>query len=159
MADRKITDAVLEAALRKHLGIKSLAAKELKVTRQTVQQRVEKSARLQAVISEVKETVLDTCESVIFNAIKPKRGKPDLATARWLAERLGKSRGYARNEPGLENEQLEAFVASFGGDVGKLRAALAALSAGGTDAITGGEAGLQSAEGGAGSMRAADADL
>lgn len=118
MGLRKFTDAQLEQALRKHAGIKSLAAKALGVDRSTVQERVEKSPRLKAAIAEIEETTLDMAEGVILSGLKGK----DKQTARWYAERKGKGRGYAsKTELSISDDDLEAVVAAFGGNLDALR--------------------------------------
>ena len=128
MVARKFTDGTLEAALRKHAGIKSFAAKELGVERSTIQSRVDRSRHLQAVISEIEETVLDMSEGVIIEAVR----KGDRQTARWYAERRGRARGYGNKveTPPVDEEQLARFVAAFGGDVVKLGALRNALTNG-----------------------------
>lgn len=126
MATKKFTDAQLETALRKHCGIKAQAAKALRVDRASVQERVEKSPRLQQVIREIEEAVGDMCEGNILRALKAK----DKQTSRWYAERKLKRRGYApklESETKLADGDLAAIVAAFGGDVEKLRAARAAF--------------------------------
>lgn len=111
----------LKAALKKHMGIVARAAKEVGIARQTLAIRIASSPELQEHIRHVKEDTLDLVDSVILGAIKNK----DVGTARWYAERQGKSRGYAtklETESRISDDQLEAIVESFGGDVEKLRA-------------------------------------
>lgn len=123
MVARKFTDGQLEAALRKHAGIKSFAAKELSVERNTVQERVDRSPHLQQVLRDIRENVVDLAEGVVVDALN----KKDRETARWALNRLGKDRGYAlKIENSVDPEQLEtiatALARAVSGDVDKLRA-------------------------------------
>ncbi len=115
---KTVTDANLELALRKNAGIKSLAANAVGITRQAVQDRVAKSERLQRVLVEIEETTMDMAEGVILSGIRAK----DKQTARWYAERKGKGRGYAsKTELSISDDDLEAVVAAFGGNLDALR--------------------------------------
>lgn len=123
-----ISEAKYAAALTKHAGIYARAAKELGVARETVKERVEKSAVLQAVCANVEETVLDAVESVILDAIVSKQ---DIQTARWYAVQKGKSRGYGNRtetEFRLSDDDAGAVLGRVGrGDVEKLRDLRAAV--------------------------------
>lgn len=119
--EETITEEMLEHALRKNAGIALLAANELGTSRQNVGQRIAKSPRLQNAIKEAREELLDTGEGHIAKAVL----SGDKPTIRWLMERLGASRGYAnRTQVGFDENQIEAIVASLGGDPAKLRDAL-----------------------------------
>lgn len=122
--------AKLKAALIKNGGILAYAAAELGQDRRRVHDRVKNSPELQAFIAELAETHLDRAESVILKAIAPPAGeKPDLATARWYLERMGKKRGYGNKvEASIPDEQLEQIVGAFGGDLDALRSIRAAIA-------------------------------
>lgn len=85
-----ITNAQLRAALRKHAGVFSLAARELGCDRSNVDQRVKGSTALQAFCRQIDEEIGDACEAVIFNAIV----SGDRAMARWYAPIKMRNRGY-----------------------------------------------------------------
>jgi hypothetical protein len=127
MAPRKmITDAELKAAIKTRGGVLSLAAADLGVTRQTVHGRVQASEELQAFVREVEAEVLDAAEGVIMTSIE----KGDGPMARWFLERKGRERGYGtrtETEHRIADDQLEAIVASLGGDIEALTALKAAL--------------------------------
>lgn len=126
MSAKKFTDAQLEKALRKACGIKSHAAEKLGVSRQSVQVRVDGSPHLQAVLAEIDETVLDMVDGIILRDLKAK----DSATARWMAERKGKKRGYGTKlEIGLSEADLAAVVAAVGGDLEGLKRLRASVAA------------------------------
>lgn len=115
------SESECEAALRRNAGIIALAAKDIGISRQGLHERVSKSEHLQRVRQEIDETNLDAAESVIMEAIVRKK---DVATARWLAERKGKQRGYttrAEVEGRLADDQIEALVLALGGDPEALR--------------------------------------
>lgn len=101
---RGIRLAQLEAALRRHAGVFSLAARELGVSRQAVFDRVRRSAQLQRIVSEIEETLLDAVDAGLADLIINKR---DPATLRWYADRKGRRRGYGLPMP----EILEPPVA------------------------------------------------
>jgi hypothetical protein len=115
----KVSEAEVIAALRKNRGILGPTADDLGITRQSLYERVDASPELQRVRAEIDELILDKCEVVIFDAAETDKG----LTARWLAERKGKHRGYGNQvQATLDEKQLEAFVFAFGGDENKLRA-------------------------------------
>lgn len=126
MTARKATIGQIEAALRKHAGIKSLAANELGVTRAAIQQRVDASPHLQQVIRDVEDRVGDVCEGHIIKDVN----KGDKQMCRWYAAHKLRHRGYAtrvETEIKIPDEEIEAIASAFGGDSKKIRAALAAL--------------------------------
>lgn len=115
-----ISNARLEEALRKNAGVKAAAAQALGTTRQNVQQRVDRSAHLQAVLREIDEGLLDLAEGAVIKSIN----KGDSRTARWLLEMKGKSRGYINKvETSFDEGTIEAIVGALRGDLGSLRAA------------------------------------
>lgn len=119
------TEAQCEAALRKHSGIVSLAAKEIGVSRQALHQRIERSDRLQAALLDIDEATLDEAEGVIVDAIVVKR---DVSTARWYAERKGKKRGFGTSgEIRLPLDQIKEIARSFVGNIDGARKLLAEL--------------------------------
>lgn len=123
MAARKFNDNDLIVALRKNAGIKSAAAKALGVERNTVQERVERNPKIQQILRDIREEIVDLAEGVVVDALNDK----DRETARWALNRLGKERGYAlKIENSVDPEQLEtiatALARAVSGDVDKLRA-------------------------------------
>lgn len=117
---KKLTETQIRAALKKHGGLQSLAAKTLGVSRQCVHERIQGSPTLQSFLREMDEAMLDTAENTIHKALK----KGDKPMTRWFAERKGKARGYAtkvETESKLADVELEGLVAAFGGDVERLR--------------------------------------
>ena len=122
--DKKLTDARVEAALLKHAGLVSCAARELGVSRQAIHYRMLQSDHLRTVCCEAREEVLDYCESAIIAAIK----SGDVKTSQWYLDRVGRMRGYGtKPDASLDLDAMEGFtralVVSLGGDVEKLRAA------------------------------------
>lgn len=116
-AQHGVSEQELIVALQKHAGIASLAASEFGISRQAVSERIGKSDRLKAAIADIKENLMDLCEGQIIVAIR----KGDRQMVRWYAERMGKGRGYAtKSEHGLNETDLAAIIACFGGDPGKL---------------------------------------
>lgn len=86
----KVSDARLKAALAKHDGMMALAAKSLKITRQSVQERVSRNPDIQAFIRDIGIAILDTAESQVAKKVR----KGDGTTVRWLLDRKGRDRGY-----------------------------------------------------------------
>ena len=124
--EKGISDATLKAALRKTGGVIGLAAQVVGTSPQNVRQRIARSLALQEYLQGLEEDVMDVVEAGLLDLIMRK----DPMTLRWYAERKGKRRGYAKGDSGLSDADVEAFVASFGGDLEKLRAARDALAAG-----------------------------
>lgn len=115
---KKVSDAEVIAALRSNRGILTPTAKALGIERSTLHERIENNPEFQRVREEIDEAILDSAEVVIFDAVDQDKG----LTARWLAERKGKHRGYGNQvQATLDEKQLEAFVFAFGGDANKLR--------------------------------------
>lgn len=85
-----VSEEKIEAALRQSGGILAHAAEALGLNRTSVEDRVAKSKHLQAVRKELRETVGDLCEGVIFTAIKAK----DHKMVRWYSGMHLKDRGY-----------------------------------------------------------------
>lgn len=92
---RGITLVMVEAALRRHAGVFSLAAQDLGVSRQAVFDRVRRSERLQRVVTDIEETLLDAVDAGIADLIINKR---DPTTLRWYADRKGHRRGYGNRD-------------------------------------------------------------
>lgn len=116
----------MEAALRKTGGLMTQAGELLGVSRQAVWQHVQASEHLQAVLKEVRETVLDMAEGNILTAIKNR----DKDMSWRYMNQIGKARGYGNKiQVTADEEQLAAFVAALGGDPEALRAALVAAGA------------------------------
>jgi hypothetical protein len=103
-------------ALEASVGNISHAARSLKVTRQTLYNRIKESPTLKAALEDARETALDNAESALQSAV--------LAKEAWAVcftlKTIGKGRGYVeRNEVDYRNfdpdkysrEQLEAIAA------------------------------------------------
>lgn len=124
MGRREVSEAALADALRKAGGNKSEAARMVKLTRQTVQDRVERSAVLQQAIKDADEKLLDISESHLSKMVK--RGDKDMV--RFHLTTRGKKRGYGNNVAvGFDESQGAAFIEALGGSVEAYRAALQRL--------------------------------
>lgn len=120
----KNTIARLEKALIAHFGIISRAAQACGISRQTAWERVKNSPRLQEAIKSGVEQVLDIAENNVAYYVRRK----DKEMTKYVLDRRGKPRGYGNKiETSVDEAQLEAFIASLGGDPEKFRAALASL--------------------------------
>lgn len=100
------SDAQLKAALKSSAGILVLAADKLKVSRQAVHHRVNKSPAIQKFIHDLEEQMLDRAEAVIADAILNK----DRKTTQWYLDRKGRGRGYVTRteQTGLDGAPLPA---------------------------------------------------
>ncbi len=124
MARREVSEQRLADALRKAAGIKSDAARLVGLTRQAVQDRVERSAVLRQAIKDGEEELLDCAEGKLKTAVR--RGDKDMV--RFQLQQKGKKRGYGNNVTvGLDDAQAEAIVAGLGGSAETFRAALVRL--------------------------------
>lgn len=114
----------IAAALRKTDGIPAHAAKLLGTGRTTVHDRIARSPVLQALVKEITTDLDDQAEGNIAALLRA----GDVQITKWYAERKLRHRGYGTKiEAGIDDGQVEAFIASLGGDIGKYRAALAAI--------------------------------
>lgn len=110
--------------LRKHGGIVILAANELKITRQTLWERIERSPRLQRARAEIEEELLDIAEGHIAVGVR----KGDKDWTKFYASKKGAKRGYGdRTQTSFDDAQIEALIGSLGGDPDAFRAALLRL--------------------------------
>jgi hypothetical protein len=87
---RGVPEHEVMKALTKHAGVYALAARELGIDRSAVWQRVANSEKLRDHVAEIRSSMMDLAEGVIFDALMHK----DKQTARWYAERQGRDRGY-----------------------------------------------------------------
>lgn len=123
-APKAISEKAFVAAIRSSGGVTSVIAEKLDCTTQNVGIRIRASKRLQEVLKEVDDKLIDMCEVGFIKAIQD----GDLNVMRWYAEKKGKSRGYGNKvENSINHAQLEAFLVSLGGDPSKYRAALIAF--------------------------------
>lgn len=81
----------ISEALRKNHGLLAPTAESLHVTRQAIFLRLKKSAALQAVAEESRETVKDAAESALFKAIT----EGDAWAVQFALRTIGRDRGYA----------------------------------------------------------------
>ena len=91
----KFTAAQMADALRQTRGIKSLAARSLGCTRQTVDNYIAKFASVKQAYDEAVEVVLDIAEGHVITAIN----NGDLEESHWYLTKKGAHRGYGRSEP------------------------------------------------------------
>jgi hypothetical protein len=97
---RRLTEREIEAALRACCGIQSAAAQALEkatglhVSRQSINERIKRSSRLQQTIVESREEILDLAEGVLLHALHNK----DVNVAKFMLETRGKDRGYSRRD-------------------------------------------------------------
>jgi hypothetical protein len=101
-APKRDLDSVL-TAIRGSDGIKTIIAKRLKVTRQTVDNYLGRWAKAREAYAQEVEGVLDLSESVVIRNIKLALGKQndnllaDSTDARWYLTMKGNARGYAKS--------------------------------------------------------------
>jgi CRP-like cAMP-binding protein len=100
---RQFTIEEIETALRANGGIQAAAAQALeqatglRVTPQSIFERVKDSPQLQKVIQESQEEVLDLAENVLLTALR-RNDRDAVNAARFLLETRGRHRGYARRD-------------------------------------------------------------
>ena len=119
-----ISESRLIGALRKYGGLPALAAKELKITRQAVHQRIKSSEAIRAALEEIEEENLD----IGIGHLLRKMRAGDMRAVEFYVSRKGRKRGYGNSvSVAVEDAQIEAFIDSLGGNVEAYRAALRAL--------------------------------
>lgn len=89
-ANKGITPEAFEKALRKAGGLYADTARLLGITRHAVRARIVRSKKLQALVAEIKEGMLDLAESKLVAAIK----KGNLGAICFYLKTQGRSRGY-----------------------------------------------------------------
>lgn len=89
---KRISQAVLEEALRKAGGVPAGAAQILGCARSTVTRRIHKSESLQRFCEELEEEYLDMAESKMAALVK----KGDFRALRFVLETKGKARGWTK---------------------------------------------------------------
>jgi hypothetical protein len=95
MADHEhFTVEEIEKALRKALGLKSYAAKNLGCDYKTIDNYCKRYKKLQKIIDEMKETRLDIAESKLMTGVN--EGNPTLII--FLLKTQGKGRGYVERQ-------------------------------------------------------------
>jgi Bacterial regulatory protein, Fis family len=94
----QVPEARVKAALKRHAGNISLAARACGISRQALWSRVQRSPELQAFIYDVEEDTCDMVENAIIEAVR----NGDMATARWWADRRMRHRGYGPRIDTLE---------------------------------------------------------
>lgn len=97
----ELTLEQIEKALIASNGIQARAAARLNVTRAAISLRVKRSKRLQKVIEDTREVMLDISESVLFNKIIEEK---NLGAVIFYLKCMGKNRGY------VERKQIESDV-------------------------------------------------
>lgn len=105
MAKRQHTEAEIEQALRTTGGLVSYSAKRLGMTSAGVRKRIKSSARLQGVVEELDDQILDMAEGNVLKLLD----REDPGMTRWVLEKKGKGRGYGP-EQRINKEEAEAFL-------------------------------------------------
>ncbi len=82
-------------AIRGSRGIKSVAARKLKIARNTLDNYINKIPEVRAAYDDEVETLLDAAENVLFDKAINEESEHSL---HFLLERKGKSRGYAKRQ-------------------------------------------------------------
>ena len=86
----RVTVTEIERALRVAAGVRTAAAERLGISRQALARRIQASARLQRVVAEVEDNLLDMAEAKILQSVQA----GDLSSARYLLDRKGRARGW-----------------------------------------------------------------
>lgn len=96
---QKVSDAQLKEALKQAAGSPAAAAEILvqaglveSISRQTIWERIQRSAELREACEEAEETTIDLAEYGLARKVR----KEDMNAIRFVLETKGKSRGYVR---------------------------------------------------------------
>lgn len=85
--------------LRKAKGIVSVAAKNLGITRNALDRRIQRNKTLQKIKRDARETIIDLAEAKLYKAIN----NEDFRAIKYTLSTLGKERGYVER---VEQEQV-----------------------------------------------------
>ena len=109
MSWSRVTIQQIEEKLIEGNGNTSAVARACGVTRQAIQQRIQKSPKLQKLVAELLETKLDTAEDKLFNNVERGEGWAIC----FFLKTQGKKRGYVERAEltGAEGGAIE--VSSF----------------------------------------------
>jgi len=102
----KITNEQLELALRQASGNISQVARDLNVSRSIVNQRVHNNKKLQKILEDAREELVDIAE----NALKTKINQGDVAAIIFTLKTQGKRRGYVERQEITNTEPVEIVV-------------------------------------------------
>ena len=103
-AKQKISDKAILGAIKGSGGVISYIAKKLNVGWHTAQRLINRNETIQMAYKDEIETVLDMCESVLYDAIT----NGDTGSAKWYLTQRARHRGYGDK---LEIEgQMQAKV-------------------------------------------------
>ncbi len=91
----KVTTKQIANALAKHDGFQSFAADELGITRSAICQRIQKSQKLQDLLAQIKEKMLDVAERQLVKNAKDPSFKDNQRALEFYLRHQGKKRGYA----------------------------------------------------------------
>ena len=107
-SERKVSDAAIASEIIEQCGNVSAIARELKMRRGAVQERINVSVDLTLVLGENRESVIDDSETNMFRAVKA----GDLPASKFILSTIGKNRGYGtRTElTGLDGAPIAATV-------------------------------------------------
>lgn len=116
MANNRLTNAQIRAALIATGGAMALAAKRLKVSRQAIWKRIQQSDDLQAVVADQREELLDLAESALKASLK----KREAWAVCFTLKTIGKKRGYIeKTETDITSGGKPVrFTLNLGGPVG-----------------------------------------
>ncbi len=105
---RKVTDAAIASQIIKQLGNVSAIARELKMRRCVIRERINISPDLTQTLDDNREGVIDDAETNMFKAAKV----GDIPACRFVLSTIGKNRGYGtRTEhTGLDGAPMAAEV-------------------------------------------------
>ena len=107
-SEKRVSDAAIASEIVEQCGNVSAIARELKMRRGAVQERINVSADLALILEENKEGIIDDSETNMFRAVKA----GDLPASKFILSTIGKNRGYGtRTElTGLDGAPIAATV-------------------------------------------------
>jgi hypothetical protein len=101
-----ITDKTLSQALKASLGNISLAARNLGIDRSTIYLRIIKNAKLQQIVTDARESMVDNAESALHRAVTNGEGWAVCFTLKTQ----GKSRGYVERQEVQQESRVQVTV-------------------------------------------------
>lgn len=103
---QKVTTAQLEIALKQASGNISQVANDLGVSRSTVNHRVQNNKKLQKIVEDAREELVDIAE----NMLKQKISQGDITATIFALKTQGKRRGYIERQEVTNTEPVEIVV-------------------------------------------------
>lgn len=101
-----ITDKTLSQALKSALGNISLAARNLGIDRSTIYLRILKNDKLQQIITDARESMVDNAESALHRAVTNGEGWAVCFTLKTQ----GKNRGYVERQEVQQESRVQVTV-------------------------------------------------